>query len=225
VISSDRCRRPRGSANSAVPQSPGHGIQCWAGTSTSPFARFWKALCRATHSSTRGPCDPSIFRTFPMPLPYPEAVGPGGGACETRESVKRSWAGLEVRKTTHWKLWVNVIVAMFNFWELGSPKGGYKLCSMVSELGQAQKKVVQHLTKFVRRFCASDGGNIAEAGGGRTRLHRALACLDTPSRPVAEALETMAETVDIARVSLPEHAGVLDPLKLECLPEEYRDDL
>ena len=84
VISSDRCRRPRGSANSAVPQSPGHGIQCWAGTSTSPFARFRKALCRATHSSTRGPCDPSIFRTFPMPLPYPEAVGPGGGACETR---------------------------------------------------------------------------------------------------------------------------------------------
>ena len=142
----------------------------------------------------------------------------------------RTFEARRKRKARSAKQMANLTVALWNFYELGSPLGCAPLVFPRCELTDAQKSVARRALDTAEVFCASSGGAIPAEGRDRSRLNNMILSMSSKYSHADRRLQggqavTIAQGVDPTKISLPDEACHLDAEKLMC-PERaavFRD--
>ena len=191
-----------------------------------PFGRFYFRLQQSTRDAleetartetSHGSTSEPKYPLFPCPLPFPEAFEPqpvagGRGRLENRRRQKR-WGARAL---------ANLAIGFCNFCALGSPAGQHRVVFPGGgALTREQQVVSQEFLKEAEEWCAASGGEITTTGRGTARLFQMIQTLEHkyghgPRTERDCRTVTVAETVQMDKVSMPQQAGQLQASTLMC---------
>ena len=125
----------------------------------------------------------------------------------------------------------NLQVGLFNFYNDDTQKKCQRAHMSNPTWTLEQKGVRERLYKHAHQFVRATGGEIPAVGRARSKLCRQLRCLSqyhyASNANLEDSLksESVAVPVDLSRIALPEHAGVVSPERFLCKErrEVWRD--